>query len=69
MITTGSTGASGPGDGMLFIRSCCAAKMAAPFAIACRLVAELPSADDDEEIAAFYGLDRPQGRWDGSSLW
>jgi hypothetical protein len=36
--------------------------MAAPFEIACRLVAELPSADDDEEIAAFYGLDRPQGR-------
>jgi len=36
--------------------------MAAPFEIACRPVAELPSADDDEEIAAFYCLDRPQGR-------
>jgi hypothetical protein len=35
---------------MLFMRSCCAAEVAAPCAIACRLVADLPSADDEEEI-------------------
>jgi hypothetical protein len=44
------------------MRSYCAARVASPFAIACRLVADLPSADDDEEeISAFDWLDSVDG--------